>query len=163
MKYALINTDRTDTIERYLPGNYDAVPFGPFVLVYGTDNRGWTLEDYVLPRLASGLFYPVPGDQAQVEFKSGVLSLVDPDGPFDPPAAEVWVLDFEGWLASYRSIGFDPAWGEWWDIEQAQEDVYKVLDALNASFGQTWVIDPDLDYQKVLDTYNRAITTGEVG
>ncbi len=62
MKYALINTDRLDTVERYLPANYDAVPFGPFVLVYGTDNRGWTLEDYVLPRLASGLFYPVPED-----------------------------------------------------------------------------------------------------
>lgn len=67
MKYALINTDRLDTVERYLPANYDAVPFGPFVLVYGTDNRGWTLEDYVLPRLASGLFYPVPEDQAHEE------------------------------------------------------------------------------------------------
>lgn len=161
MKYALINTDRVDTVSRYLPANYDAVPFGPFVLVYGTDNRGWTLEDYVLPRLASGLFYPVPEDQAQVEFKGGVLSLVDPDEPFDPPAAEVWVLDFEGWRASYTT-GFDPGWEAWWDIEQAQEDVYRVLDALNSAWGQTWIIDPDLDYQKVLDTYNRTITTEEL-
>lgn len=42
-----------ETIERYLPGNYRVVG----VLIEGEDNCGWTLDEYVLPRLASGLYF----------------------------------------------------------------------------------------------------------
>ena len=67
MRYAiamLSGSDTAETVARYLPGNYRVVgeisiweaeeaPRG--VLIEGMDHAGWTLEDYVIPRLASGL------------------------------------------------------------------------------------------------------------
>ena len=58
--------DAMTRVARYLPGNYsvtgiaaaDEDPTGlqrVGVRVHGTDNAGWTLEEYVIPRLASGL------------------------------------------------------------------------------------------------------------
>lgn len=55
-----------ERLERFLPGNYRVVGqadsrgildgFAAFV-IEGTDNAGWTLDGYVLPRLASGLIF----------------------------------------------------------------------------------------------------------
>lgn len=53
--------------EAYLPGNYhlcesfmvadgDKTP-KLVVIIGGTDNAGWTLDDYVIPRYASGLIW----------------------------------------------------------------------------------------------------------
>ncbi len=48
-------------IEAYLPRNYQAayavVNGTPRVTIYGEDNAGWTLDGYVIPRLASGLIF----------------------------------------------------------------------------------------------------------
>lgn len=44
-------------VRAYLPSNYTAEqpdPLGP-VYIAGHDNAGWTLDGYVLPRLASGM------------------------------------------------------------------------------------------------------------
>lgn len=45
-------------VEAYLPRHYTAVldPTGGITIV-GTDNAGWTLTDYIIPRLASGLIF----------------------------------------------------------------------------------------------------------
>jgi len=46
---------------QYLPRNYEIIgpdfgePGKPVYLIAGEDNAGWTLDDYVIPRLASGL------------------------------------------------------------------------------------------------------------
>jgi len=53
-------SDPLKTIQQYLPSNYSAeiVPElydeGDQIVITGTDNAGWTLDGYVLPRLASG-------------------------------------------------------------------------------------------------------------
>lgn len=47
--------DKIDTIRRYLPSNFTADSDGVDVFLHGTDVAGWTLTDYVIPRLASGL------------------------------------------------------------------------------------------------------------
>ena len=59
----------TDTaIAAYLPANYHIArgtvrdPIDPTLtrlgtLIEGVDNAGWTLDGYVLPRLASGLYF----------------------------------------------------------------------------------------------------------
>ncbi len=39
---------------RFLPSNYDAAEIGGRIVIEGRDSAGWTLEGYVLPRLASG-------------------------------------------------------------------------------------------------------------
>jgi len=48
-----------DSIGRYLPSNYAAVGLtaDDAVIVQGHDHAGWTLDDYVIPRLASGLYF----------------------------------------------------------------------------------------------------------
>jgi hypothetical protein len=65
IRYARVSTVResTEGIERYLPANYrvvyvhsdDTQPLQQFLIVAGEDNAGWTMEDYVVPRLQSGM------------------------------------------------------------------------------------------------------------
>lgn len=58
-RYALVSGN-LDTIRRYLPNNYTANVLGTFdrrVLITGHDEHGWTLDGYVIPRLASGLYF----------------------------------------------------------------------------------------------------------
>ena len=61
------NDTLADAVGRYLPENYkvtgtltvdDGVNVGA-VRVAGSDVAGWTLDGYVLPRLASGMYYGV--------------------------------------------------------------------------------------------------------
>lgn len=61
MKQAYIR-DRArevDVIRRYLPSNYIAFTWGTGVWIEGNDVAGWTLDGYVIPRLASGGFHAV--------------------------------------------------------------------------------------------------------
>jgi hypothetical protein len=46
-------------IAAYLPANYEVVGTrrDGAIIIKGTDNAGWTLDDYVIPRLASGLYF----------------------------------------------------------------------------------------------------------
>jgi hypothetical protein len=45
-----------ETVARYLPSNYEVIPGEPGVItIGGNDNAGWTLDEYVIPRLMSGL------------------------------------------------------------------------------------------------------------
>jgi hypothetical protein len=66
MRYALIsaNAGQTDQIAAYMPGNYAVLGRTAIgasntvqVLIGGRDESGWTLDGYVLPRLASGMYY----------------------------------------------------------------------------------------------------------
>jgi hypothetical protein len=59
-----------ERVAPYLPGNYRVVgSHHGRVLIAGEDTAGWTLHDYVIPRLASGLY-------AAVE----LVELTDPSG-----------------------------------------------------------------------------------
>jgi len=60
------NDITAEKIARYLPGCYEVISEGvtyegdkarPFVVIQGNDVAGWTLDDYVIPRLASGLYW----------------------------------------------------------------------------------------------------------
>jgi hypothetical protein len=47
-----------DEVARYLPANYKVTgEDAGAVVIEGTDDHGWTLDDYVIPRLASGLIH----------------------------------------------------------------------------------------------------------
>ena len=42
-------------VEAYLPSNYEVILWtSDGIYIAGKDNRGWTLDDYVIPRLSSG-------------------------------------------------------------------------------------------------------------
>jgi hypothetical protein len=50
--------DGLKTVARYLPDNYKVVGNDDeWIYIEGEDFAGWTLEDYVIPRLASGLIW----------------------------------------------------------------------------------------------------------
>jgi len=72
-RYAIVTlTWERDNPEPYMPGNYKVLHIMPYdeaqslegspptrpswraAVIGGEDNAGWTLDDYVLPRLASG-------------------------------------------------------------------------------------------------------------
>lgn len=65
-RYALIYSD-SPQIPAYMPGNYEVIMqgiewteddrFSRVSVIAGRDNAGWTLDGYVLPRLASGMYY----------------------------------------------------------------------------------------------------------
>lgn len=61
VRIAVVNglTASTEVIEQYLPNNYLAeyVPYANIIVISGIDNAGWTLDGYVIPRLASGNYY----------------------------------------------------------------------------------------------------------
>lgn len=50
-------------VRAYLPGNYKVVTVGAdernfaSVVIAGQDSAGWTLDGYVIPRLASGMIF----------------------------------------------------------------------------------------------------------
>jgi len=50
--------ESVERVQRFMPSNYSAVgePDGTIRIV-GRDSAGWTLDGYVLPRLASGLIF----------------------------------------------------------------------------------------------------------
>jgi hypothetical protein len=56
-RYAVVTSTGTslETVQRYLPANYIAREVSGQVVILGHDNAGWTLDGYVIPRLASGL------------------------------------------------------------------------------------------------------------
>ena len=67
-RHAAVKVPRGETyrrtverVDRYLPANYRTVERftdeGNRVLIVGRDLAGWTLEGYVIPRLASGLLF----------------------------------------------------------------------------------------------------------
>ena len=48
--------DTAKTVAAYLPANYSVIGMqGNDVLIAGFDNHGWTMDDYVIPRLGSGM------------------------------------------------------------------------------------------------------------
>ncbi|GIV03667.1 MAG: hypothetical protein KatS3mg015_2497 [Fimbriimonadales bacterium] len=69
MRYALIVSrgsqwDDTRVVSRYLPDNYEVLGVVPGefpgeqgIVIGGEDVAGWTLDGYVLPRLASGRIF----------------------------------------------------------------------------------------------------------
>lgn len=63
------NVERlVQTVGQYLPRNYACHTPGPTeVWVEGYDDAGWTLDRYVLPRLASGLIVAVEATEEQPE------------------------------------------------------------------------------------------------
>lgn len=95
MQYALIDTDKIDTVRRYMPSNYSAEPLGIFVLVYGHDYAGYTLEDYVLPRMAQWGLCLVRKDRAYVEYLDGIFSLIDAEDPLGMPVEEFMLYETE--------------------------------------------------------------------
>lgn len=53
----VIGTPSVGEVSAYMPRNYRAAWDGEHVRIIGRDVAGWTLDEYVIPRLASGLIF----------------------------------------------------------------------------------------------------------
>lgn len=82
-RYAIISNQyavKTDTrtVDAYLPDNYrvaGTLPNGDIVIA-GEDRLGWTLDAYVLPRLASGLIFASEVDPSSTHWPIGFGALI---------------------------------------------------------------------------------------
>ena len=79
MKLAIVrNAHDTEEVAASLPANWEVIGVfhpdpdeKPLVLIGGTDEAGWTLHGYVIPRLASGLLYATELVEKPIERPSG--------------------------------------------------------------------------------------------
>ncbi len=84
MRYAIVRGDvDRDQVANYLPKNYKILhqdPNGMGLLIAGEDDHGWTMEDYVIPRLASGL---ISAHEVWPVFTNNTVPLLAMDVPPD--------------------------------------------------------------------------------
>lgn len=93
IRYAILYTPDSDAVAEYLPSNYSVLWSGPVTtearylfespslvatVISGTDSCGWTLDDYVLPRLASGLYFG-----QEIDLSHPIMKVI-PDAPLTP-------------------------------------------------------------------------------
>jgi hypothetical protein len=60
MRIAWCDTTKVSDVAPLLPANYKVIGAElstSRILIAGTDNAGWTLDGYVIPRLGSALIY----------------------------------------------------------------------------------------------------------
>jgi hypothetical protein len=93
MRYALVTkTSERDNVAAYLPADYSVIYEEPHpdnsdrrhwmsVVIAGRDSHGWTLDGYVLPRLASG---GMPGHE--IDLSHDVMTRIPNDLPPDVEA-----------------------------------------------------------------------------
>lgn len=58
-KAIVMHDERLRRVQRFMPSNYSARydEDEGAIVIEGEDAHGWTLDGYVLPRLASGMIY----------------------------------------------------------------------------------------------------------
>jgi len=80
---------RREEVAAYLPTNYALCGEGlldgrTFYVIGGYDDHGWTLDDYVIPRLVSGLIAAV--EVSEQEAREVIASSSRPDAHIGLPA-----------------------------------------------------------------------------
>jgi hypothetical protein len=89
-RYAAVTGARSDReVRAYLPDNYRLVSsedepyFDGTRIIEGEDVAGWTLDGYVIPRLASGM----------IACREQFLHIEDVGGPESGPSISTWLED----------------------------------------------------------------------
>ena len=84
MRYAIIGAKNAQHVAVFLPPDYHVVGYvnDREVLIAGEDRHGWTLDGYVLPRLASGAYYghEVPAEEVPSVVADADGAQVEPPG-----------------------------------------------------------------------------------
>ena len=120
MQKALITSAHTlEDVASFLPANYTAEQIGPYVRIVGEDNAGWTMDDYVLPRLASGL---IVADKLGplVQRAGDLVEQASREVRADIPALETYARFFRAAARVTACIGCAPPSDA--DIETAMEE-----------------------------------------
>ena len=78
--------------DKLVPSNYVTIMHTGSLFVIGRDSAGWTLDDYVLPRLASGGVY------GQVECDQSTLAALTAKVMPSSPPDDNYSSPYWGWL-----------------------------------------------------------------
>ena len=60
VRVAIADTGKSKEVAQYLPNNYQVIGRtldNTGTIIIGVDDHGWTLDGYVIPRLATGLIH----------------------------------------------------------------------------------------------------------
>lgn len=60
VRIAIASTGKSKEVAQYLPNNYQVLGRtldNTGTIIVGVDDHGWTLDQYVIPRLASGMIH----------------------------------------------------------------------------------------------------------
>jgi hypothetical protein len=89
-RFAIVKGENdAEKIGRFMPGNYQAKKVGELhTLIYGQDSCGWTLEDYVIPRLASGLYFAEVLPCDSMEIAEALVATCGADGVILTPEVD---------------------------------------------------------------------------
>ena len=115
MRYAYIDRRGEIPSEKivaaYMPANYKVTVVTPErIWIAGNDNAGWTMQDYVIPRLASGIIYA----------REAVLGVDDPDQGLVPAVCEKHGATF---IADAQAFtGFAGGNSAWWQYACGCQD-----------------------------------------
>ena len=87
MRYALVAA-RGEQIAAYLPDNYQVLgTVDGQTVIGGRDAAGWMLDAYVIPRLASGLYFATEIDLSHPAFKQLPAEPPIPRARIHPPSS----------------------------------------------------------------------------
>lgn len=120
MKIAIAQTGKSKLVARYLPSNYKVLGRTLDVsgtIIIGVDSHGWTLDDYVIPRLASALItckevteidgYSLKQRELQFESKKRgrKRALTDEDAEL---VRHIWIENDREWQVYRSNPSFNP-------------------------------------------------------
>lgn len=104
---ALVTNASLEDVAAYLPSNYTAEQVGPYVRITGEDEAGWTMQDYVLPRLASALIVATTKDRL-IDHARDLWAEVRHKVRTDTPALEDYRQAFYATAKACAVIGYPP-------------------------------------------------------
>ena len=123
-----------EDVQNYLPSNFAAQELNGRIVVFGAPNAGWTLEDYVIPRLSSGLISVVKFDSA-VDIAKGFFKDAQAAVRADIPAAAKYLRFFRAAADVATLLGFEAptdaeierGMTEWNGIAPAKKGLWKPI------------------------------------
>lgn len=123
-----------EDVQNYLPSNFAAQELNGRIVIFGVPNAGWTLEDYVIPRLSSGVISAVKFDSA-VDIAKGFFRDAQAAVRADIPAAAKYLRFFRAAADVAALIGFEAptdaeierGMTEWNGIAPAKKGLWKPI------------------------------------
>src|SRR5262245_12217044 len=112
-RYAVVNGSNAtvDNVARYLPANYSVLGEpSDGIVVGGTDRAGFTLDNYVIPRLGSGLLFA-----REIDLSHGAIKQV----PAEPTNFDEWMVRIDNAVQALSGLSAhdlpDAPYRDWFD------------------------------------------------
>jgi hypothetical protein len=144
-----------ETVAGYLPRLYEVTDFtAERITISGTDYAGWSLHDYVIPRLASGGIWA-----KEITVVTAVLKDIGtPRQALVLPAGTMTMMRFRLTAVTAGGVGYTYSWGDSYEgyhpsFEAATADVLGRTGVRGQQsydrIVKAWVFDPDAGWRRL--------------